>query len=354
MTILKEADASTSLSLGKNYAAIVRRRALILCFVFVALILSFLVDISIGPSDFPIADILSGFFAPDTLSASQSVILWDVRLPYALIAVFAGACLGLAGAEMQTILNNPLASPFTLGLSEAAALGAGIAIVFPLAIPGVGQTFAIPVMACAFALCTSFLILALTRKFGAGTDTIILFGIAILFICRALISLVLFVADTDAVQQIVFWTMGSLSRASWEKVGIVAATFAVIAPIAFRNAWAMTALRAGEEQAKSFGINVERMRVIVLLRVTVLAAIAVCFVGSIGFIGIVGPHMARLALGEDHRFFLPASALGGALVLSIASIASKSVIPGLILPVGIVTALVGIPLFIALIAGRRA
>ncbi len=352
MTTIKETELS-QLPLSQSYAAIIRKRTLILCLVLAALVLSFLIDISIGPSHFPIADILKGLLSPESLSRSQSVILWEVRLPYALIAVFVGACLGLAGAEMQTVLNNPLASPFTLGLSEAAALGAGIAIVFPLFVPGVGQAFAIPVMACAFALTANFLILALTRKFGAGTDTIILFGIAIVFICRALISLVQYVADADAVQQIVFWTMGSLSRASWDKVGIVAATFVIIAPFAFKNSWAMTALRAGEEQAKSFGINVERMRLIVLIRVTVLAAIAVCFVGSIGFIGIVGPHMARLALGEDHRFFLPASALGGALVLSIASIASKSIIPGLILPVGIVTALVGIPLFVTLIVSRR-
>lgn len=340
-------------SLGRAYASIVRKRTIILCLIFIALLGSLLTDIATGPSVFPIEDIIKGLFNPSSLNSAKSVILWDVRLPYALMAVFVGACLGLAGAEMQTVLNNPLASPFTLGLSEAASLGAAIAIVFPLAITAIDQTYIIPIFAFIIAFGANLLILSLTKRFGAGTDTIILFGIAIVFICRALVSLVQYVAEADAVQQIVFWTMGSVARASWDKIFIIAAVFAITAPFALRNAWTMTALRAGEDQAKSLGINVERMRVIVLFRVTVLAAIAVSFVGSIGFIGLVGPHMARLAIGEDHRFFLPASALGGALVLSLASIASKTIVPGLIIPVGIVTALVGIPLFVSLIIGYR-
>lgn len=351
---LSEESASLEAgSLNIGYAAIVRRRILFLTLVLAALLISFLSDIATGPSVFPLWDIVTGLFTPSSLGPAKSVILWDVRLPYALMAVLVGASLGLAGAEMQTVLNNPLASPFTLGLSEAAALGAGIAIVFSFSFSGLDQTYVIPLMAFAFAFAASLLIQALARKYGANTDTIILFGIAILFVCRALISLVQYVADANAVQQIVFWTMGSLARATWDKIGIVAFVFGLCAPFAFKNAWAMTALRAGEDQARSFGISVERMRLVVLFRVTLLAAVAVSFVGSIGFIGLVGPHMARMALGEDHRFFLPGSALAGALVLSLASIASKAVIPGLILPVGIVTALVGIPLFMGLVLSQR-
>jgi iron complex transport system permease protein len=136
-------------------------------------------------------------------------------------------------------------------------------------------------------------------------------------------------------------------------VGVVAVVLAICLPLSLRHVWAMTALRAGEDQARSFGIQVERLRMLVLLRVSLLAAAAVAFVGTIGFIGLVGPHIARLALGEDHRFYLPGAAMAGALVLSLASIASKSLVTGVVLPVGIVTALVGIPLFMAMILGQR-
>ncbi|WP_370229244.1 FecCD family ABC transporter permease, partial [Marinobacter nauticus] len=177
-------------------------------------------------------------------------------------------------------------------------------------------------------------------------------GIALLFGINAVVGLIQFMADAESVQQIVFWTMGSLARASLDKVAIVALVLALCLPFSLRNAWAMTLLRSGEEQARSLGIRVERMRLVVLMRVSLLTAAAMCFVGEIGFIGLVAPHIARLMLGEDHHFLLPGSALAGAVLLSLSSIASKLLVPGVVLPVGIVTALVGIPLFITLIIGR--
>jgi iron complex transport system permease protein len=134
---------------------------------------------------------------------------------------------------------------------------------------------------------------------------------------------------------------------------VVALAFAIAAPFAFRNAWAMTLLAAGEAQALSVGVPVGRLRLMALLRVSFLSAVAISFVGAIGFVGLVGPHMARLALGEDHRLFLPGAALCGAVLMSLASSASKLVVPGLIVPVGIVTALIGVPLFMALVLSRR-
>jgi iron complex transport system permease protein len=210
----------------------------------------------------------------------------------------------------------------------------------------------LPLSAFVFAAVAALVVLSLSRALGASVHTVILFGIALLFGLNAVVGLLQFVADADALQQLVFWTMGSLARASVDKLLIVAAVFACCVPLSMRNAWAMTALRGGEEQARSAGIRVERLRLTVLLRVSLLTAAALAFVGEIGFIGLVGPHIARLLLGEDHRLFLPGSALAGALLMSCSSIASKSLIPGVVLPVGIVTALVGIPLFISLILMR--
>jgi len=343
----------SDVSLDLAYARITRRRLAAVCSLAVALLLSLLVDIMTGPSNFPVSDVIKGLADPSSLDRAQAVILWDVRLPYALMAILVGAALGLAGAEMQTVLSNPLASPFTLGISEAAAFGASLAIVFALFLPGWMHAFAVPLCAFASAFMACLLILSLSRAVGAGAHAVILFGIAMVFVFKALISLVQYVAEADALQQIVFWTMGSLGRATWQQLAILSIVLLVCTPLSMRRVWQMTALRSGEDQAAGLGISVDRLRLVVLFRVSVLAGVAVAFAGSIGFIGLVGPHIARLALGEDHRFYLPGSALSGALVLSLASIASKALLPGVILPVGIVTALVGVPLFMALIVKQR-
>lgn len=147
--------------------------------------------------------------------------------------------------------------------------------------------------------------------------------------------------------------MGSLARASWDKLAVLSVALLVIVPLSMAAAWKLTALRLGEERAMSFGIDVKRLRLATLLRISILSALSVAFVGPIGFIGLVAPHIARLLFGEDHRFYLPGSILIGALVLSLASVASKNIIPGIIIPVGIVTSLVGVPFFLSIILRHR-
>ena len=339
-------------SLADDYRRFVWRRVLCLGGLTLAAMTALLVDIASGPSMLGLIDVFRGLLNPEGIDAGTRVIIEDIRLPYALMAVVVGACLGLAGAEMQTVLNNPLASPFTLGVGAAATLGASLVIAFNISVLGLAAHVLLPLSAFVFAAAASLLILVLSRTLGASVHAVVLFGIALLFGINAVVGLIQFMADAESVQQIVFWTMGSLARASLDKVAIVALVLALCLPFSLRNAWAMTLLRSGEEQARSLGIRVERMRLVVLMRVSLLTAAAMCFVGEIGFIGLVAPHIARLMLGEDHRFLLPGSALAGAVLLSLSSIASKLLVPEVVLPVGIVTALVGIPLFITLIIGR--
>jgi iron complex transport system permease protein len=345
-------SGATSGKLAAQYRRFSRKRGWTLAGMAIALLVSLAWDIATGPSAFPLAEVWHGLLDPASLDPAESVILWDVRLPYALMAVLVGAALGLAGAEMQTVLNNPLASPFTLGVAAAATFGAALAIVLGLHLPAFGENLAVPLLAFLSAASATLLILALTRFWGASTEHIVLFGIALLFTFEALVWLMQYVADGDTLQQIVFWTMGSLARANWNNLGVVAIVLVVCLALSMRGVWTMNALRGGEGQARSLGIRVERLRFVVLLRVSLLAGTSLAFVGTIGFIGLIGPHIARLALGEDHRFYLPGSALAGALMLSLASIASKSLVPGVVLPIGIVTALVGVPLFVTLIVGR--
>lgn len=340
-------------SLAARYRRFAALRLWLLAAMALVLCATFVLDLATGPSGLPFADVVAGLLRPSGMPLEQRVILWEVRLPYAVMALLVGASLGLAGAEMQTALNNPLASPFTLGLSAAAAVGASIAVVSGFTLMAFGENLAVPLAAFVCASAATLLIQLLAWRYGATVDTVVLFGIALLFSFEALLWLMQFIADSNALQQIVFWTMGSLSRATWNKIGLVGCVLLLCGIWSARNAWPLTALRAGEDQARSFGIAVERLRLVTLLRVSLLAATALAFVGTIGFVGLVGPHIARLLLGEDHRYYLPGSALAGALMLSGASILSKTLVPGVVLPIGIITALVGVPMFMALVLSRR-
>ncbi len=330
-----------------------RRNALLVGVLALAALAALLLDLVTGPAGLPLADTLRALTGGEVTRGTQ-VIVWDVRLPVACMALLVGAALALAGAEMQTVLENPLAEPFTLGVSSSAALGAAVAIVLGLTVPGLPPVWSVSGNAFLFALGALGLLQLLGRIRGGGPEVLILFGVALNFTAAALLSLLQFVASADALQQLVFWTMGSLASAQWPGVVLIGVVLVVAVPFSFRAAWKLTALRLGEVQAKSFGVDVTGLRRWTLLRVSLLAASAVSMVGVIGFVGLAGPHIARMLVGENHRVFLPASLLTGALVMSLASTLSKTLVPGVLLPVGLVTSLIGLPIFFALILrGRR-
>jgi iron complex transport system permease protein len=335
------------------YRRLALRRAAILAALLAALLVSVLADVVLGPSKLSVGGALRTIVVPQGATAIEHAIVWDIRLPMALMAVVVGAALAVAGVQMQTILNNPLAEPFTLGIAAAASFGAAASIVLGVSVLTVGGLFLTAANAwlCAMVACLAIQSLSLLR--GATAETMILLGIALVFLFNALLSLIEYRASEQALQQVVFWTLGSLTKADWMRLGLVAAVLAVVVPMCTRAAWRLTALRMGDERAASIGVEVRRLRLTVLLGVSVLAATAVAFVGTIGFVGLVGPHVARMLVGEDQRYLLPASMLCGALLLSVTSIVSKIVIPGVVLPVGIITALVGVPFFVGLVFTRR-
>jgi iron complex transport system permease protein len=335
------------------YRGMLRRRIALVALLAGVIVLAIIADFMLGPAGLGLRDLAYTLFDPQAADPTTRVIVWDIRLPQALMAMAVGMALGLAGAEMQTILNNPLASPFTLGLSSAAAFGASLVIVLDIGIPGLPASWLIAGNAFAFALLAALLLDAVARWGGMNASGVVLFGIALVFSFNALVALVQFVASAEALQGLVFWTMGSLTRASWGKLGMLLLVFALILPLSIRDSWRLTAMRLGEDRAASFGINVRRLRRTALIRISILSALAVAFVGTISFIGLVAPHIARRLFGEDHRFYLPGSALVGGVILSLASIASKNIVPGIVIPVGIVTSLVGIPFFLAVVFRRQ-
>lgn len=335
------------------YRRLSRRRVALLALLAAAAVAAFLLDLSAGPAGLSLGDTLRALAGDPSLERSSRVIVLTLRLPQAVLALLVGVCLALAGAEMQTVLNNPLASPLTLGTSSAAVFGAALAIVLGLGIPGIPGAWVISANAFLLAFGSVLLIQLLARLRGGGSEGVVLFGIALFFTFNALVGLLQFIASEQALQQLVFWMLGSLGRADWEKNAILALVAGATLPFSLAAAWRLTALRLGIERAESFGIHVGRLRLWSLVRISLLTGAAVAFVGVIGFVGLVAPHMARLMMGEDHRLFLPASALTGALVMSLAATASKVLVPGAVLPVGIVTALIGVPIFLALVVGAR-
>jgi iron complex transport system permease protein len=296
---------------------------------------------------------MHALFRPDSAALQTRVVLWEIRLPVALMALAVGAALSLAGAQMQTILNNPLASPFTLGISAAASFGAALGLAFGLKLFPAAAEYMVPLNAFLMAMLSAMLIHVLSLRRGVSAETIVLLGIALVFTFNALLALAQYFASEQAVAAVVFWTMGSLTKATWPKLGVVCLVILVTLPLFARRAWALTALRLGDDKAASFGVDVRRLRFQTLILVSLLAAFPVAFVGSIGFVGLVGPHIARMLIGEDQRFFLPASMLAGALMLSASSVVSKTLIPGAIFPIGVVTSLIGMPFFISLILGSK-
>ncbi len=317
------------------------------------LLMTVVIDVMTGPADLSFWRTLHVILQPSQASVQEDVIIWDLRLPIALMAVVVGAMLGVAGAEMQTILNNPLADPFTLGLSSAASFGAAMAIVLGWSVvPGVGGLF-VTVNAFVVAMLTSLALFGFTRLRGVTPEAMILVGIAMLFTFNALLAFLQYGASELQLAQIIFWQLGSLARASWAKVGVCLAVLMIVLPYFLSRSWALTALRMGEEKAAALGVNVPLLRLGVLAGVSLLSAVAVSFVGAVAFVGLVGPHIARMIVGEDQRGFLPLSALAGALILSGTSIASKAITPGVVYPIGMITSLIGIPFFVSLILSQR-
>lgn len=315
----------------------------------------FVLDIATGPSLLPVTDVIKVLFNSIGLDVpvdevAQTIVM-DLRLPIALMAIVVGGALGVGGAQMQTLLGNPMASPYTLGMAAAAGLGAALMLYFDGF--GLNTYIAVPLGAFVFCMLAATALFALAIMKHISPTHLILAGIALLFLFQSLLSLVQFIASPELSQQILFWLFGSVSKATWLNVSIVSGVTFICIVWFIKDSWQLTALRLGEERAKSLGVRVDRLRAKTLLLVAVMTATATSFVGVIGFIGLVAPNIARIIVGEDQRFFIPTSFLVGAILLSSASVLSKVLVPGALFPIGIVTAIIGVPFFFWLIVFRR-
>ena len=311
---------------------------------------------TVGTVNISLADTLSAVVG-NSVSQQTDTILFDIRLPRILLAIFVGAVLASTGAVMQGLFRNPLADPSLIGVSSGASVGASLMIVTAGSFIQSGALVGLSLVAVgAFVggFAATLLVYRLaTSGIGTSVTTMLLAGIAIGALAGALNSLLSYFSDNDMLRQISLWQMGNLSGASWLKVSIMGAVAIFLMLLFPRESKALNALLLGESEARHLGIDVQRVKRRLIILTALGVGVSVALAGLVGFVGLIMPHIVRLAIGPDHRWLVPGSALAGATLLVIADSLARIVVIPAELPTGILTALLGAPFFVALLLKQR-
>lgn len=295
---------------------------------------------------------LGGLVDAGSITASQDSIIWSVRLPRVLLGVIVGAGLSISGASFQGLLKNPMADPYILGISSGAALGAAIAIILKLETAFIGFS-GISIMAFMGALIAVTLVYNIGRiRSQVPVTTLLLAGVAVGQFLTAITSLLMVIYNRD-MTKIIYWTLGSLSGKGWNPINTISIPIIAAMVILLFFSRDINIMLTGEESAKSLGVNVERIKVYVLLLGTFITSMAVSISGIIGFVGLIIPHIVRLIVGPDHRILLPASAIVGSIFMVFTDTIARTVISPMEIPVGIITAIFGGPFFIYLLRSKK-
>ena len=331
-------------------------------FLLIAVVVMGILCLFVGPSNMTIDQVIDGVLFKG--SNAQNRIVWLIRMPRVIAAIVAGAGLSVAGLIMQTTLNNAMASPSTLGVSNAAVFGANLSIiVFAGGFLSTGNNlqnfgagadfFTTGGVAFLFSTLSVLLVLGLCTLRSFSPNVVVLSGMAIGAIWTAATTILQFYATDVGLSAAVVWSFGDLSRATYETNGMMLLVVLVGLVYFMIMSWKYNGLLSGEATAMTMGINVSALRFVSLLLASVITAVCVSVLGVIGFVGIICPHVTKKIMGQDHRITIPVSALSGSLLLLIADTAARSVGNGSALPVGAVTSLLGAPFFLAIIFGRK-
>jgi len=350
-----EDDIESSL-IFKEYRSYIKKKS---WFILICVLILFFIAIAaanIGAIKISSFDVMRYVFTHNTYG--QGRIVWDIRMVRIFACILTGIGLSVAGVIMQSILRNPLASPYTLGLSSAAAFGASFAIIFLQAgssftsVVSISNPYITTICAFLFSLLATALILILTKVTRVTAETMVLAGIAISAIFTAGLTLMQYVASSIQLANIVAWTFGDMGRATWRWDIIV---FVVLLPTVLYfiyRRWDYNAIDSGEETARGLGINTERERIIGMVLSALISSVIVSFFGIIAFIGLLGPHIARMIIGGDHRYLIPAAMVIGAIIMLVSDIVGMNILSPMVLPVGIITSMLGGPMFIYLLIRR--
>ena len=321
-------------------------------------------SLSVGPAAIPLRDLLGAVQywlagAGDEPAPATRTILLDIRLPRMTMGIIVGFLLAVAGTVLQGFFRNPLADPGLIGVSAGASLGAVFSIVLGgTAFAGILAPlglYQLPVLAFAGSLLVTFILYAVsTRRGRTSVATMLLAGIALAAIAAALTGILIYMSDDQQLRDVTFWSLGSLSGSTWPKIGALAPLIVIVGVLSALIANGLNAIMLGEAEAGHLGIAVQRLKRMSILVVAAAVGAAVAFSGTIGFVGLIVPHVLRLAIGPDHRYLLPAAGIAGAILLLLADIVSRTVVAPAELPIGIVMAIIGGPFFLWLLLRRRA
>ena len=340
----------------KEYETSCRRKTFLIMLFIGVLVVLFIASLTVGffkISFVEVIDVIVRCLSGEEVSRQERVIIWDGRVPEAICAILAGAALSTGGAIMQTTLRNPLADPYTMGISSGASFGVSIAAILGISIiPGAMGNYAIIFNAFLFSLIPVGIILMVSRKRSMTPTKIILTGIAVMYLFSAVTTLLMLTAESEKLADVYAWRVGTLALMKWEYIPPMALITLLGICFLFFNNKKYNVIMAGNESAKSMGVNVKRETMYAMTVISLMTASVVCFTGTIGFIGLVGPHMARMFIGSESKYLIPASALFGATFLLFADCVAR-VTGSVGLPVGVVSALIGCPLFIWMLVKMR-
>lgn len=329
------------------------RRKIIIFFLVLSGItfLVFLLGVSIGTVYFPFLEVIKSIIFFRNSSGLDSIIT-QIRLPRVILALLVGASLGGAGAVFQSLLINPMADAYIIGVSSGSALGAVISIVFKVRFSILGLS-SIPIFAFIGGITSVFLVYAISSR-GRHNQllNLLLAGLAINAFLSSLMSFILLLSDTS-LHESIYWLMGGFSGRGWEHVYIILPYFIISVLILSFFTRELNIMLLGDEQAQNLGVNVKQARRIIVIFTSLLTASAVSVSGVIGFVGLIVPHMLRILIGPDNRSLFPASILGGAILLTLSDLVARTALSPIEIPVGIVTSLIGAPFFLSLLIKIR-
>ncbi|MCR5443906.1 MAG: iron ABC transporter permease [Sphaerochaetaceae bacterium] len=301
--------------------------------------------ICLGSVRITVSDIVRAVFNPSSISRNTAYIIRNLRIPRILSAILTGASLALCGVVFQSVFRNPMADSYVLGVSSGASFFVGLGFVVGISFVDVS----LPVVAFCGSILTTAMLFLISRR---NTGTLLLSGIALNFFLSAMTTLTIYLSNRQA-DNILFWTLGSLGSSSWPRLLILCVVTTVATLVVGRNTEAMDLLLMDDSTAISSGLNVKAVRIILLVTASIVTATVVCFCGIIGFVGLMSPHFMRILVGPKHRRLLPLSMLMGAVILLFADIVCRSLIAPSELPIGIITSVLGAPVFLMLLRRKR-
>ena len=343
--------------MAENYRIYTLKKILFIVICIIAVVAVIGYAATIGSSNISATDVYRDiwyhFVDPSRCDPTIDWAVFDIRLPRIIGGLIVGSCLGVAGAAMQSMMKNPLADPYTTGISSGASFGATLAIGLGITVTGSAGSLGLILTAFFFSLIPAAVIIMVSSLRNTSAATMILAGIAVMYLFNACTTLIKLGISDESLSAVFQWSVGDLSQVTWSNCAVMCLFTVAGTAVLMAMSKKLNILITGDKNATALGLNAHRLRIVLLIIISLMAASVVCFTGIIGFIGLVAPHIVRIFLGSDNRYLIPASAAFGAVLLMVADLISRVVIAPTFLPVGVITAFIGCPMFLNLLIKQR-